>query len=152
MKAQKLILDQVDNNINTLKKAQNVNIPYSGWVFSIRKALNMSLRQLGSRMDITPQSVKEIEEREKNGTVSINVLKQTANALNMKFIYGFIPKQESLENMIQERAYEIAREIVSRTSTNMKLENQENSDIRLRKAINEKMEEIVYKMPRYLWD
>ncbi|MEA2077000.1 MAG: XRE family transcriptional regulator, partial [Candidatus Marinimicrobia bacterium] len=108
MKAQKLILDQVDNNISVLRKSQNLIIPHSGWVFSIRKALNMSLRQLGNRMNITPQSMKEIEEREKNGTVSIKVLKQTANALNMKFIYGFIPEHESLENMIQEKAYNIA--------------------------------------------
>ncbi|MEA2076678.1 MAG: XRE family transcriptional regulator, partial [Candidatus Marinimicrobia bacterium] len=86
------------------------------------------------------------------GTVSIKVLKQTANALNMKFIYGFIPEHESLENMIQEKAYNIAKEIVLRTSTNMKLEDQENSEIRLKKAINEKTEEIVFKMPRYLWD
>jgi len=152
MKTQKLILNQVDNNISILKKSQNVIIPHSGWVFSIRKALNMSLRQLGNRMNITPQSMKEIEEREKNGTVSINVLKQTANALNMKFIYGFIPKSESLENMIQEKAYIIAKEIVLRTSTNMKLEGQKNSDIRIKKAIKEKTEEIVSKMPRYLWE
>ncbi len=152
MKAQKLILDQVDNNINTLKKAQNVNIPYSGWVFSIRKALNMSLRQLGNRMNITPQSVKEIEEREKNGTISIKVLKQTANSLNMKFIYGFIPANDSLEKMIEEKANKIAKDIVIKTSNNMKLEDQENSDIRIKKAIDEKTDEIVTKMPRYLWD
>ena len=65
MNAQKLILDQIDNNIEILKKAQNVVIPQAGWVFSIRKALKMSLRQLGKRMGITAQSVKEIEEREK---------------------------------------------------------------------------------------
>lgn len=152
MKAQKLILNQVDHNISVLRKSQNLIIPHSGWVFSIRKALNMSLRQLGNKMNITPQSMKEIEEREKNGTVSIKVLKQTANALNMKFIYGFIPEHKSLENMIQEKAYNIAKEIVLRTSTNMKLEDQENSEIRLKKAINEKTEEIVFKMPRYLWD
>ena len=152
MNTQKLILNQVDNNINLLRKANNLVVPQIGWIYSIRKALSMSLRQLGKRMSITPQSMKEIEEREKRGTVSINVLKQTANALNMKFIYGFIPEHESLENMIQERAYKIAEEIVLRTSINMKLEDQENSDIRIKNAIKEKTDEIVSKMPRYLWD
>ena len=152
MNTQKLILDQVDNNIHILKKSQNVVIPHTGWIFSIRKALNMSLRQLGNRMGITAQSVKEIEEREKNGTISINVLKQTANALNMKFVYGFIPKSDSLKNMIEEKAYKLAKEIVLRTSNNMKLEDQENSDIRIEKSLNEKTNEIISKMPRYLWD
>ena len=152
MNTQKLILDQVDSNIRILKRSQNVIIPHAGWIFSIRKALNMSLRQLGNRMGITAQSVKEIEEREKTGTVSIKVLKQTARALNMKFIYGYIPENESLKNMIEERAYELAKEIVLRTSNNMKLEDQENSEARIYKSLNEKTEEIVSKMPRYLWD
>lgn len=152
MNTQKLILDQVDSNIRILKRSQNVIIPHTGWIFSIRKALNMSLRQLGNRMGITAQSVKEIEEREKAGTISIKVLKQTASALNMKFIYGYIPENESLKNMIEERAYELAKEIVLRTSNNMKLEDQENSQARINKSLNEKTEEIIAKMPRYLWD
>jgi predicted DNA-binding mobile mystery protein A len=152
MNTQKLILDQVDNSIKLLGKVKNIVIPQAGWIFSIRKALNMSLRQLGKRMNITPQSMKEIEEREKKGTVSINVLKQVANALNMKFIYGFVSKDGSLEKMIQEKAVILAKEIVLRTSSNMKLEDQENSDKRIKEAINEKTEEIITKMPRYLWE
>jgi hypothetical protein len=34
----------------------------------------------------------------------------------------------------------------------MKLEDQENSKIRLEKAIKNKAEEIKNKMPKYLWD
>jgi predicted DNA-binding mobile mystery protein A len=82
----------------------------------------MSLRQLGQRMSITPQSVKEIEEREKKGTISIKVLKQTAAALNMRFVYGFIPSEKTLEGMIEKRAEELARSIVERASTQMGLE------------------------------
>ena len=70
----------------------------------------------------------------------------------MKFIYGFIPANDSLEKMIEEKANKIAKDIVIKTSNNMKLEDQENSDIRIKKAIDEKTDEIVTKMPRYLWD
>jgi hypothetical protein len=70
----------------------------------------------------------------------------------MKFVYGFIPENESLKHMIEERAYELAKEIVLRTSNNMRLEDQENSEARIKKSINEKTEEIISKMPRYLWD
>lgn len=152
MNTQRLVLEQIDRKILKLKKAQNLSLPSSGWVFALRQALGMSLRQLGKRMGITPQSVKEIEEREKSGTISINVLKQVGNSLGLKLIYGFIPEGKSLEEMIDKRAIELAREIVSRTSISMKLEDQGNSSKRIKKAITEKAEEIKLDMPKYLWD
>jgi len=151
MKKQKLILEQMDSKILQLKKAEGLVIPSSGWVFSIRQALGMSLRQLGNKMGITPQSVKEIEEREKNGTISIKVLKQFGKSLNLKLIYGFIPQSGKLEDIVEKRAYELALEIVNRTSISMRLEDQENNPARIQKAIKEKANEIKNEMPKYLW-
>jgi predicted DNA-binding mobile mystery protein A len=152
MKKQKLIMEQLDAKILQLKKAENIVIPSSGWVYSIRQALKMSLRQLGNRMGITPQSVKEIEEREQNETISIKVLRQFGKSLNLKLIYGFVPQSGKLEDIIEKRAYELAIEIVNRTSISMKLEDQENNPTRIQKAIKEKANEIKTEMPRYLWD
>jgi len=152
MKKQKLIMEQLDTKILVLKKVENLVIPSSGWVYSIRQALGMSMRQLGKRMGITPQSVKEIEEREQNETISIKVLRQFGKSLNLKLIYGFIPLSGNLEDIIEKRAYELAMEIVSRTSISMKLEDQENNPVRIQKAIKEKANEIKTEMPRYLWD
>jgi len=70
----------------------------------------------------------------------------------LKFIYGFIPEKESISEMVKQRALEIAKEIVLRTSVNMSLEDQKNSEKRLRKAIKEKTLEIQQEMPKYLWD
>lgn len=152
MKKQILILEQIDKKILLLKKAEKISMPSTGWIFAIRKALGMSLRQLGNRMGITPQSVKEIEEREKDGTVSLRVLRQFGEAMNLKLIYGFIPEKGKLEDMIEQRAYEIAREIVSRTSSTMQLEDQGNSPGRIKNAIREKADDFVREMPRFLWD
>jgi len=152
MKKQKLILEQIDRKIRQLKKVEDITIPSTGWVYAIRQALAMSLRQLGNKMGITPQSVKEIEEREKNGTISLNVLRQFGKCLDLKLVYGFIPKQESLNDMIKKKAIQLAKEIVSRTSMSMKLEDQENNPKRIQKAIIEKANEIKLEMPKYLWD
>ena len=54
--------------------------------------------------------------------------------------------------MIEMRACEIAEKIVLRTSRTMELEDQKVKDQRLKKAIQERTEEIIAKMPRYLWD
>lgn len=152
MKKQRLILEQIDSKILQLRKAENFVIPASGWVYSIRQALGMSMRQLGNKMRITPQSIKEIEEREKNGTVTIKVLRQFGHSLDLKLIYGFIPSDGSLEKIIEKRALELATEIVNRTSISMKLEDQENNPDRLYKAVKEKAQEIKLKMPKYLWE
>ncbi len=149
---QKLIIEQLDKKIELLHKIDKLDIPSEGWVYSIRTALKMSLRQLGSKVGITAQSMKEIEQREKSKTISLKVLQEVANALDMRFVYGFIPKENNIEAIIKRRAYEIAEKIVLRTSKTMQLEAQQNSDARIQKAINDRVDEIIREMPKYLWD
>jgi hypothetical protein len=79
-------------------------------------------------------------------------LREAADALDMKFVYGIIPKDGSIELMIEKRAKELAQKIVLRTSNSMKLEDQENSGERIEKAIQEKTEEIKEELPKYLWE
>jgi len=152
MRAQQLILAQLDLKLDKYKSLGAIPAPLRGWVYSIRQALNMSLRQLGNRMGITAPSVHEIEERERTGTVSLKVLRQVGEALDMKLVYGFIPETDSLEKMIENRAFELAREIVLRASVSMELEDQKNSDLRVKQAIEEKATELKTTVPRYLWD
>ncbi|MFO7671789.1 MAG: mobile mystery protein A [Bacteroidales bacterium] len=152
MNKRNLILEQLDNKIIKFKHLQEVIPPSSGWIHAIRLGINMSLRQLGEKMSITPQSVKEIEEREINGTVSLRVLKQVAFALKMDFVYGFVPHDQTLEQMIERRAHELAKQIVERASVQMELEDQKNADNRLAKAIKERTDELKRELPRYLWD
>jgi|SRR4030042_1747047 len=152
MNKQNIILEQIDRKVKQLGKIETITIPPSGWIFAIRQALGMSLRQLGNRMGITSQSVKEMEEREKKGTISLNVLRKFGKSMDMKFIYGFIPKQKSLEKLVEERAVRLAEEIVKRTSVNMELEDQKIGSKLIQKAIREKTLEIKQEMPRYLWD
>ena len=152
MKERKLILNQIDRKLIKFKELDDMVIPPKGWIYSIRKALNMSMRQLGNKMGITPQAVKDIENREESGSVSIRILKKAGDALDMKFVYGYIPKSHSLENMIEERANGIARQIVHRTSVSMNLENQKIADERIEKAIQEKAEDLMNKLPGYIWD
>jgi hypothetical protein len=107
---------------------------------------------LGKRLKITAQSGKAIEIRKNNGTVSLAVLRQVGACLDTKLVYCFIPKTGSLEQMIENRAMEIATEIVRRTSASKILEDQGYTDTRLRKSILEKTIEIKQEMPKYLWD
>jgi predicted DNA-binding mobile mystery protein A len=149
---QRLLIEQADRKLALFKPLTVITIPQKGWIHTVRIALKMSLRQLGNRLKITPQSVKEIEEREANGSITLKGLKEVGAVIDMRLVYGFIPNGQSIEEMIEKRALEIAKNIVMRTSNTMQLEDQENTKTRLEKAIKNRAEEIKTKMPNYLWD
>lgn len=77
---------------------------------------------------------------------------EIAQAMNMQFVYGFIPDEGSLKAMIEKRAKEIATEIVLRTNQNMALEDQATSEERIKKAIEERTQELVNEIPKLLWE
>lgn len=149
---QQLVIEQMDKKLTVFKSIENVIIPSKGWLNAVRVSLKMTLQQLGNRLNITAQSANDLEMREALGTISLNRLREAANALDMKFVYGMIPKDGSIELMIEKRAKELAQQIVLRTSNSMKLEDQENSGERIEKAIQEKTEEIKEELPKYLWE
>lgn len=149
---QQLLIEQTERKLNPFRSLEGIVIPPNGWIHTIRKSLKMSLRQLGNKLSMTAQSVKEMEEREANGVISIKSLNEAAKALDMKLVYGFVSKHESLEKMIEKRAQEIAKEIVFRTNNSMILEDQQNSEERIKRAIEQKTIEIKTNMPKYLWD
>jgi transcriptional regulator with XRE-family HTH domain len=125
MKSQKqnLILEQVDRKLLAFNTLTDVMRPADGWLHAIRSGIKMSLRQLGEKLNVTPQSIKELETREKHGSVTIDALEKAGKALNMRLVSAY-----------------------------MKLEGQENSEERIEKAIEELTEELKREMPRYLWD
>jgi predicted DNA-binding mobile mystery protein A len=148
----RLILEQLNNRMNTLSKMEHYALMPDGWIYTIRKTLNISLRQLALKLGVTPQNVKKLEHGEKVGSISLKKLKEIADALDMKLVYVLIPKDGSLEKLIEKKAAKKAEEIVRRTSHTMSLEDQENSKMRLKKAIQQKIEMIIRELPKYLWD
>jgi hypothetical protein len=79
-------------------------------------------------------------------------LKEIGRVLDMQLVYGFVPNDGSLDALIERKAKELAIQIVMRTSNNMNLEEQGNSDNRIQKAIEERTTSIKNEMPKILWD
>jgi len=148
----KLIREQLDRKLMKFIESGDISTPPSGWIYATRTALNISLKQLGKKLGITPQGIKEIELREKKGSITLKNLNDVANALNLKLVYALIPNDGSLQALLERAAYDEAKKIVIRTSISMKLESQENTEERLQKAIKDKAEEIIREIPKYLWD
>ena len=152
MNKNKLQIEHLETKIRAFAPLTKVAIPPTGWIKAIRLALGMSLQQLANRISITKQSAQEMEQREKEGSISLKSLRETARALDMELIYGFAPKDGSLDALIDRKAREFATKIVTRTSNTMKLEDQENSEIRLRKAIEERTMILKLQITKVLWD
>ena len=148
----KLLIEQLDKKLEKFSVLKETDVPPRGWINAIRTAMNMSLVQLAKRLKITSVSVKEIEEREQNKTITLNKLMEAAEALDLQFVYALLPKESSLEKIIEKRALQVAQEIVNRTSHSMKLEDQENREERLQRAIKDRADQIKQEMPKYLWD
>jgi predicted DNA-binding mobile mystery protein A len=151
-KQQHLLIEQVDKKLTVFKPAENMLVPAKGWLNAVRTSLNMTLQQLGKRMNITPQSIRDLELREAEGNITLNRLREAALAMDMKLVYGLVPIDGSIDNKIRRKVMEVAKEIVLRTSDSMKLENQENSKERIKRAIDEKASEIMNELPKYIWE
>ena len=146
------LLNQTQEKIDSFSVLKSVIKPEKGWVNSIRFSIKMSLRQLGERLHISPQGVKDLEKREESGAITLNSLKEVGRALDMDLVYGFISRHNSLEAMIEEKAREIAEDVVLKTRQTMQLENSGKSENDIKKAIQQKTYEIASRMPSNLWD
>jgi predicted DNA-binding mobile mystery protein A len=147
----KLIISQLDKKIQLLLPLRD-SMPPTGWISLFRQTLNMSLSQLAKKMSITSSSLWSLEKREREGTIQIKTLREIGQAMDMTLVYGFIPRDGSLEQLIDRKAQDMAERIVRRTAVTMELEAQENSAGRLQQAIKELAEDLKREMPKSLWD
>ncbi|MBK8851222.1 MAG: mobile mystery protein A [Saprospiraceae bacterium] len=143
---------QLNDKIKHFVSLKQVAIPPTGWIKVIRTALGMTLQQLGNRLNISKQGVLYIENREKEGAITLKALQEVAKAMDMQLVYGFVPNDGSLDALIERRAREVAIQIVQHTAQTMQLEAQAASKKRIEAAFNERTEELKKEVPKMLWD
>jgi len=147
-----LLIEQLDQKLEHFKNSAIVLVPTKGWINTIRTTLNMTRDQLGAKLKMTKGAIQKIEEREASGQITINKLKNVGQALDMKFVYGFVPNDGSIDNLIAIKSETLARKIVIRTNQNMKLEDQGIGDEKLNKTINDLANEIKREVRKSIWD
>ena len=148
----KLLIEQLDRKLRPFLGSEMIIIPDNGWINTIRTTINMTLEQLGKKLNMTKQGAKRIEESEAAGTITIKSLKEVGNALEMKFVYGFVPMDGSIDSLIDRKARILAEKIILRTNHNMMLEDQEIEKGNLENAIEDLSREIKTGLKKTLWD
>ena len=150
-KHKKLARDQLDETLNRFGPLKAIASPGKGWIRAIRDALGMTGEQLAKRLKVNKQRVSRIEQDERLGNVTLKTLRSVADALDCKFVYGFVPN-ESLEQTVRNQAESVALKRMDRSNQTMRLEKQELSEEEKAKAMNALIQDIVEEMPKSLWD
>jgi predicted DNA-binding mobile mystery protein A len=147
----KILIEQLDLKLKPFFEIKNIEVPERGWVYAIRTALNMTLQQLGHKLNISTQGVQDIEKRELSGSISIKSMKEVGKALDMQFVYGFVSNHHSLEKFIDLKARELAEKIVLK-KLNASAENKVMGKEELHQEIEDFTREIKKEIPKSLWD
>jgi len=83
MKKNKLQIEQLESKIKVYTPITKIAVPPTGWLKAVRLALGMSLQQLANRISITKQSVQEMEQREKDGSISLKSLREAGYGVSI---------------------------------------------------------------------
>ena len=146
-----LILEQLDSTLEKFNNVKKLNPPPKGWIKAIRNALGMTSTQLAKKLNVSVPRISILEKRESSGAVTIKTLRKVAQQLDCLFIYGLVPR-ESLRNIIEKQAYQVAKKIINQSSQTMFLEKQSLSKQAVDKMLQDKAKEIAAELPTYLWE
>ena len=124
--------------------------PKEGWIKTVRKALGMSGSNLSKRLNASRTGAAYLERAELDGRITVNKLKEAAEALNCRLVYGFVPNT-TIEEIINHQAEQKARSISDYTDTQMMLEAQSLSKQELEKEVLRLKEKFIREMPNELW-
>lgn len=147
----KVIRDQLDKKLKPLKDFAASEAPPQGWIKTLREALGLSAFQLAKMVGIERSRISRLENAEPSGNLKLSSLQKIAQGLNMKFVYGFVP-EDSLEQMIRNRAESMAFRRLKKLDNTMKLERQSLSEEEKKDALKDMTEKILIDNPKELWD
>lgn len=142
---------QIDRRLALLRKAEGLTRPPRGWIRAIRDALGMTTAQLAERIGVSQPRVVRLEKAEIEDSLTLTSLRQAAEAMDCTLIYVLLPRQP-LEDLVRERAQEVAGRQLSRTHHTMKLENQAVEALDLRAERERLVDELLRGDPSRLWD
>jgi predicted DNA-binding mobile mystery protein A len=158
MSIEKIVAKQYRDKVNqavsqfgSLTMLPNRGLPKEGWLRTVRTALGMSGTQLAKKLGVTKARVSKAETDEPHGSVTLKTMQTMAEAMDCKFVYAIVPKQ-NVENVIKERAIEKACTRVTTASTHMALEAQSLSKDQLEYEIERIAAQMLDKMPSDFWN
>ncbi|MDV7106420.1 transcriptional regulator, partial [Vibrio sp. TH_r3] len=110
----------------------------------------MSGAQLGERLNLSRNQVSILERKEADETITLKQLKQLASGLDAELVYAIVPRQ-SIDDMIEARAMELAKQRLAMSHQSMFLEAQQLTSEQQQQALVQLANEIKTGSTRDLW-
>jgi predicted DNA-binding mobile mystery protein A len=96
--------EMLDEDLKPWQALRHSRPPEGGWLKGCRTALGVSLRVMAGRLGTSVQAVRAAEQRETEGTLTLQTIMQMAIALELDLVYALVPRVSSLKAQVQERA------------------------------------------------
>jgi predicted DNA-binding mobile mystery protein A len=119
-----LRLKQLDRSLEPYQTALKVPRPSKGWIRTIRQALGVSSGELARRLGTSRQLPLQLEKGEAEDRITLKSLRAVANALDCELIYVLVPRADSFQELIENRARAEAKKQVLGVEHSMALEDQ----------------------------
>jgi predicted DNA-binding mobile mystery protein A len=119
-----LRLQQLERSMQPFLAAREIPRPQRGWIRAIREASGMTLRELATRMKSSLSLAAQFERSEAEYRITLNSLRQVADALGCDLVYALVPKRGDIQDLAQRRATEEATADVLAVEHSMALEDQ----------------------------
>ncbi|MCK4548596.1 MAG: mobile mystery protein A [Candidatus Krumholzibacteria bacterium] len=143
--------EQLDKRLKKYQWLRDFEIPPKGWIKALRFALGMNGNHLAIRLGVSKQNISQIENGELEGSVSLKMMRRIGEALDCRFVYGFIPNS-TLEETVRNRAEHVAWAKLERVNQSMRLEAQDISEKDVQRAWKLLVSKLLIEMPSNLWD
>ena len=119
----RLLLNQLDNRLSSLRSLDFPAVPRIGWVRSIRNALGMTATALGRRVGMTSGGVRKLEDAEADEAITLSTLRKMADALDCELHYVLVPRKP-LQVQLNDQARGLAKKRLHLVGQTMALEDQ----------------------------
>jgi predicted DNA-binding mobile mystery protein A len=119
-----LRLKQLERALAPYRAARLNQRPAKGWIRAVRQALGVSSGELARRLGTSRQFPLQLEKGEAEDRITLKSLRAAANALDCDLVYALVPRADSLQETIENRARAQATKHVLGVEHSMALENQ----------------------------
>jgi predicted DNA-binding mobile mystery protein A len=123
-----LRINQLDKALAPFTDTQIIR-PRNGWIRAIRQATGLSLRQLALRLGKSLTLVARLEKSEADYRITLESLRNAAEAMNCRLVYALVPKHGTLSDVAEADAKNKATEIIRSVEHSMALEEQAVGDV-----------------------
>jgi predicted DNA-binding mobile mystery protein A len=119
-----LRITQLDRSLQPFRAARKVPRPQKGWLRAIREAIGISAGELARTLGTSRQLPLQFEKAEAEDSITLKSLRTVAEALDCELVYALVPKADTMQGLIENRARTQARRRVLGVEHSMALENQ----------------------------